>query len=95
MNNNSTGNIIALTKELSYVEPLLMHNNPDYKFVYYEDTESCFDAVINKDVHMAIQSNFRTSYLMQKPEYADKLTEISDHDYNIKYFWLLPTDKIC
>lgn len=82
MNNNSIGNVIALTKELSYVEPLLMHNNPDYKFVYYEDTESCFDAVINKDAHMAIQSNFRTSYLMQKPEYADKLTEISGHDYN-------------
>lgn len=82
MNNNSTGNIIALTKELSYVEPLLIQNNPDYKFVYYEDTESCFDAVINKDVHMAIQSNFRTSYLMQKPEYADKLTEISGRDYN-------------
>ena len=82
VNNDSTGNIIALTQELSYIEPLLLQENPEYKFVYYDDSESCFDAVINNEANIAIQNNFRTSYLMQKPEYSDKLTQISDYDYN-------------
>ena len=82
VNNGSTGNIIALTQELSYVEPLLILENPEYKFVYYDDSESCFDAVINNEADIAIQNNFRTSYLMQKPKYSDKLTQISNHDYN-------------
>lgn len=82
VNTDSTGNIIALTQELSYVEPLLLGENPEYKFVYYDDSESCFDAVINSEADIAIQNNFRTSYLMQKPEYSDKLTQIFNYDYN-------------
>ena len=82
VNKDSTGNTIALTQELSYVEPLLTTTNPEYQFVYYNDSESCFNAVLNNDADMAIQSNFRTSYLMQKPKYADKLTQIPGHDYN-------------
>ena len=81
VNNNSTGNIIALTQELSYVEPLLTQENPEYKFIYYNDSESCFDAIINNEADIAIQNNFRTSYLLQKPEYADKLTQIPGYDY--------------
>lgn len=82
INNNSIGKTIALTQELYYVEPLLTRENPNYKFVYYDDSESCFDAVINNEVDIAIQNNFRTSYLLQKPEYADKLTQINTYNYN-------------
>ena len=82
INNDSTGNIIALTQELSYVEPLLAQANPAYQFIYYDDSESCFDAVINNKADIAIQNSFRTGYLMQKPEYSDKLTQIAEYDYN-------------
>ncbi len=80
--NDSTGNVIALTQDLSYVEPLLLTENEEYEFVYYDDSESCLNAVLKKKADMAIQSSFRASYLMQKPAYADKLTQITGHNYN-------------
>lgn len=82
INNDYTGNVIALTKELSYVEPFLLQENPEYQFVYYDDSESCLNAVINSKADIAIQNNFRVSYLMQKPKYSDKLTQIPGHEYN-------------
>ena len=81
INNEPAGTRIALTQELSYVEPLLSQEHPDYKFIYYDDSESCFNAVINQDADIAVQNNFRTSYLMQKPKYSDKLTQILGYDY--------------
>lgn len=82
INNTSPGNTIALTKELSYIEPLLLESNPEYKFVYYDSSEACFDSVINNETDIAIQNNFRTSYLLQKPEYADKLAQLPEHNLN-------------
>jgi len=82
INNDTDDYRIALTQELSYVEPLLIRENPKYQFVYYDDSESCFDAVINNEVDIALQNIFRTNYLMQKPKYADKLTQIAEHGYN-------------
>ncbi len=82
INNASNGNTIALTNELSYLEPLLTQINPNYEFVYYEDAEKCFDAVINNETDITVQSDFRTSYLLQKPKYADKLTQLPKHDFN-------------
>lgn len=79
---DSTSGVIALTKELSYVEPLLLQTNPEYEFVYYDNSESCFDAVIDNNADIAIQNNFRASYLMQKPKYADKLTQVPGYDCN-------------
>lgn len=82
INNDTTEHIIALTQELSYVEPLLTAENPEYEFVYYDDSESCLDAVLKNNADMAIQTSLRTSYLLQKPKYADKLTQVPGHDYH-------------
>ena len=43
-----TNYIIALPPELSYVEPVLLEENPSYEIEYYKNAESCMDAVINK-----------------------------------------------
>ena len=82
VNNNSSDNIIALTSELSYVEPMLLEHHPSYQFLYYDDSKSCLEAVLNKKATMAIVTTFRASYLMQKPEYADKLTQVPGMEYN-------------
>lgn len=82
VNENSTDYIVALTSEISYIEPMLLAENPSYQIVYYDNSEDCLDAVINKKADLAIQRSFRTSYLMQKPEYADKLTIVPGHEYS-------------
>ena len=82
VNDKSGENIVALTSELSYVEPLLLEHNAAYQFVHYEDSESCLEAVLSKKANMAIVTMFRAGYLMQKPEYAEKLTQVPGPEYN-------------
>ena len=77
-----TNYIIALPPELSYVEPVLLEENPSYEIEYYKNAESCMDAVINKNATMAIINTFRASYLLQKPKYADKLAEVPGTGYS-------------
>ena len=77
-----TNYIIALPPELSYVEPVLLEENPSYEIDYYKNAESCMDAVINKNATMAIINTFRASYLLQKPKYADKLAEVPGTGYS-------------
>ena len=83
--------VIALPPELSYVESLLKEHDSSCKVEYYKDGISCLDAVINKKATMAVINTFRASYLMQKPEYADKLAEVSGIDYKDQIH--LVTDK--
>lgn len=66
-------NVIATTKDLAYLEPLLVEENPNYEIQYYEDTKSCLEALKKKEAGIVIQNSYRVSYLMQKPEYVDKL----------------------
>ena len=66
-------NVIATTKDLAYLEPLLLKENPNYEIKYFEDAKSCLEALKNKEAGIVIQNSHRVSYLMQKPEYADKL----------------------
>ena len=73
---------IALTQDLAYVEPILLRQNAAYKVVYYQDANACLEAVKNGKASVALVSAFRASYLMQKPEYADKLMQISGINYN-------------
>lgn len=82
VNNDSDNHIIALTSELSYITPLIIHVNSNYQILYYDSAEDCFDAVIDNKADIAIQNNFRTSYLMQKPQYADNLVQFIASDYN-------------
>ena len=73
---------IALTQDLAYVEPILLEQNAAYKVVYYHDMKSCFEAVLNGNASVALVSTFQASYLMQKPEYTDKLMQLSGENYN-------------
>ena len=66
--------VIATTRDLAYLEPILLEENPDYEIKYFEDVKACLDALMNKKAGMVIQNSQRVSYLMQKPEFADKLT---------------------
>ncbi len=69
--------VIATTKDLAYLEPLLEEENPDYEVQYFEDVKACLETLKNKEAGMVIQNSHRVSYLMQKPEYADKLVVVS------------------
>ena len=73
--------IIAMTKDLAYLEPLLEEENPEYEVQYFEDAKSCFEALVNKEAGMVIQNSNRASYLMQKPEYAETLTVVPGIDH--------------
>ncbi len=73
--------VIATTKDLAYLEPLLEEENPDYEIKYFSDAKACFEALINKQAGMVIQNSHRASYLMQKPEYADKLAVVPGVDH--------------
>ena len=77
--------IIATTKDLAYLEPMLLEENPDYEIQYFEDARACFEALVNKKVSLVIQNSHRASFLMQKPEYTDKLTVVPgiDHGNNV------------
>lgn len=84
---------IALTKDLSYTEQLLLEENPAYTFKYYTDGEACMEALLEKEVDMVIQSTYFASYLMQKPEYADKLAEVPGTDYTNKIVLVAGEDQ--
>ena len=73
---------IALTQDLAYVEAILLEQNPAYKMIYCEDAEACLKAVINGKASVALLSTFQASYMMQKPEYADKLMQLQGESYN-------------
>ena len=61
---------------------MIIQANSNYQIIYYDNAEECFDAVIENEADIAIQNNFRTSYLMQKPKYADNLVQFMETDYN-------------
>ena len=79
---NFSEDVIAVASELSYVAPMLQEHHPSYRFEYYNDSESCLEAVMNKKASMAIVTTLRAGYLMQKPEYADKLTRVPGVEHN-------------
>ena len=73
--------VIATSKDLAYLEPMLLEENPDYEIMYFENTKECLEALLNKEAGMVIQNSHRTSYLMQKPEYAEKLAIVPGADH--------------
>lgn len=73
--------IIAITKDLAYLEPMLLKENPDYEVKYFDDTRECLEALADKEAGMVIQNSYRVSYLMQKPEYAEKLAIVPGADH--------------
>lgn len=73
--------VIATTQDLAYLEPLLLEENPDYKIKYFEDVKACLEALVNKEAGLVVQNSHRVSYLMQKPEYADKLAIVPGEEH--------------
>ena len=67
---------IAISQDLAYLEALLLEENPDHEIKYYADAKACMEALVKKEVCFVVQNSFRVSYLMQKPEYADKLVVV-------------------
>ena len=75
--NNYTTHAIAISQDLSYLESMFLEENADHEIKYYSDVKSCLEALVNKEVCFVVQNSYRVSYLMQKPEYADKLVVVS------------------
>lgn len=73
--------VIAISQDLAYLEPLLLEENPEYEIKYFEDVKTCLEALVNKEAGIVIQNSHRVSYLMQKPEYADKLAIVPGVDH--------------
>lgn len=85
--------VVAMTKDLSYAESLLLRENDGYQFIYFDKAQDCLEALVNKEVDMVVQNAYWASYLMQKPEYADKLTEVPGTDYNNKIVLVANEDQ--
>jgi len=73
--------VVALTPDLYYIESLLLRDYPGIQFAYYDSAEECFNSLVDKKVDVVAQRTFLTSYLLQKPLYADKLTEVPGPEY--------------
>lgn len=93
MENNYVSHVIATTKDLAYLEPLLLEENPDFEIKYFEDAKSCFKALINKQAGLVIQNSHRASFLMQKPKYTDKLTVVPGIDHGNNVCLMAPSDQ--
>ena len=85
--------VIATTKDLAYLEPMLLEENPDYEVKYFENTKECLEALIHKEAGMAIQNSHRTSFLMQKPEYAEKLAIVPGDDHGSDVCIVAPDEQ--
>jgi len=78
---NDKNHVIAMTNDIAYLESVLLQENPDCEISYYHNTKECLEAVIAEEADLAIQNSHRVSYLMQKPEYAKKLIEVSGAEH--------------
>ncbi len=68
----------ALTKEMEYYLPtLIKRQNENHQVKYYDTVEECMDAVIDNEADIAVHDSYLISFLMKKPEYEDKLTEVT------------------
>ena len=67
--------VFAVTKEMKYLEESLKYYSDDFEIRYYDSTQACLDAVVDKEADIAIQDAYLMNYLLQRPIYADKLVE--------------------
>lgn len=77
----NSDHIIGITRDISYLGPVLLNENPEYKVRYYKNTRECLEALLEEDVDLVIQNSHRVSYLMQKPEFAQNLMEVPGIDH--------------
>lgn len=66
----------AISTEMDYYLPeLLKKISSDCTIKYYNTAEECLNAVVDGQADIAVEDSYIISYLMEKPEYADKLAE--------------------
>ena len=85
--------IIAMSKDLSYLQPIILEENKGYKVCYYSNVKECLEALLREEVDLVIQNTHRVSYLMQKPEYAEKLMEVSGVNHSNAICIVAPADQ--
>ena len=85
--------IIAMSKDLSYLQPIILEENKGYKVCYYSNVKDCLEALLREEVDLVIQNTHRVSYLMQKPEYAEKLMEVSGVNHSNAICIVAPADQ--
>ena len=73
--------MLAVTKEMGYIEELVKKLETEYIVRYYDSAEECLEAVADGEADIAIQDAYMVSYLMQKPKYAENLTECPGEEF--------------
>lgn len=89
----NTSRKVAITKDLAFVEELLLEQDTSYEILYCDSVKECFEALVDEEVDLVIQNSFRASYMMQKPEFADKLTEVPGESYDNQAVIVADEDK--
>ena len=79
-----------LEKGIIYLE----EEYPNYQFVLYENDEACFDAIVNREVDLSVQSDYKINELGVYDEYKEirKLKNIAD-EFDVA-FTIQTEDKI-
>lgn len=68
--------VFAISREMDYYLPdLLKKLSSECTVKLYDTAERCLDAVLAGEADIAVEDSYVISYLMEKPEYADKLAE--------------------
>lgn len=88
-----TDQVIAMTQDISYLQPILLEENKGFKVRYYTNVRECLEALLHEEVDLVIQNTHRVSYLMQKPEYAQNLMEVPGVGHNNAVCLVAPADQ--
>lgn len=68
--------VFAISTEMEYyLSDILEKLNGKCTIKCYETPEQCLNAVVAGEADVAVEDSYIVSYLMEKPEYADKLAE--------------------
>lgn len=67
--------VLAVTKEMSYLVPLVEDRGKNLNLLYCDSTKECLEAVLDKEADIAVQDSYVISYILQKPIYAEHLAE--------------------
>ncbi len=73
--------VFALNSEMPYLEEMLHERSANYRVRYYDNSFACMDAVLNGEADITIQDEYVVTYLMQKPEFEDKLMNVDGEAY--------------
>ena len=67
--------VLGMTEDKKYMMSLIAGGKYECVINYYENTDKCFDALLDGKVDIVIQESYLVNYALQKPEYAKDLIE--------------------